>query len=368
MYREGDEVTVTGPPGTVRGTVLHAIPAPDFDHFPVIDYAPDPDLVREILKEESVDLILLIEHQHGDEDVAFFALHKPERMARPSRPTTSNRANMSDDFSDPRYVPDPDSPAWLAALGEADQDAEQYLEQQDGKSLLTGAICPHCKLHRGHRHGCPLEFERFDKERPLTLEAYHAFLKAKVLLAEDQGFVIEDSEIHPSLKPHQRVAVRWACRGGRRALFESFGLGKTRQQLEILRLILKRTGGRGLIVAPLGVRQEFERDAEALGIEMKFIRSIEECGETGIYVTNYETVRDGRLNPAKFTVASLDEAAILAGFGGVKTFREFMRLFEPVRYRFVATATPDPNEYIELLAFAAFLGIMEVSQAKTRWF
>ena len=105
-----------------------------------------------------------------------------------------------------------------------------------------------------------------------------------------------------------------------------------------------------------------------VGIDLRFVRSIEERDETGIYLTNYETVRDGKLSPSHFTVISLDEAAVLRSFGGTKTFREFMRLFESVPYRFVATATPDPNEYIELLAYAAFLGIMDVSQAKTRFF
>ena len=97
----------------------------------------------------------------------------------------------------------------------------------------------------------------------------------------------------------------------------------TRQQLEILRLILAKVGGRGLIVAPLGVRLEFFKEAEVMGIELHFVRSIAECDGTGIYLTNYETVRDGRLDPNEFTCASLDEASVLRGFGGTKTFREF---------------------------------------------
>src|SRR5690606_1382686 len=133
-----------------------------------------------------------------------------------------------------------------------------------------------------------------------------------------------------------------------------------------------------------GVRQEFTKDAiNILGWESgpKFIRRIEEADETGIYITNYETVRDGKLDPRLFSVASLDEASVLRGLGGSKTFREFMRLFtgdagvhgdrrgtEVVTYRFVATATPSPNDYIEMLAYADFLGIMDVSQAKTRFF
>jgi hypothetical protein len=72
---------------------------------------------------------------------------------------------------------------------------------------------------------------------------YHSFIKAKVSLAGEAGFEVADDEIHPLLKPHQRACVAWAVRGGRRALFESFGLGKSVQQLEILRLILKKIGG-----------------------------------------------------------------------------------------------------------------------------
>ena len=116
------------------------------------------------------------------------------------------------------------------------------------------------------------------------------------------------------------------------------------------------------------MRQEFKRDARKIGLEITFVRSLKECGRTGLYITNYETIRDGKLDPREFQVTSLDEASCLRAFGGSKTYREFMRLFEGVPYKFVATATPDPNEYIELLAYAADEEIMDVSQAKTRFF
>lgn len=199
---------------------------------------------------------------------------------------------------------------------------------------------------------------------------------------KDEGFQVGLEEINPLLKPHQRDIALWMIRGGKRACFASFGLGKTFIQLEVVRLICKKAGGMGLIVLPLGVRQEFARDANKLGIKVKFIRRIAEADNpSGIYLTNYETIRDGKLDPRLFAVASLDESAVLRGFGGTKTFREFMRLFTSdggpmgnrrqgteVRYRFVATATPSPNDYIELLAYAAYLGILDVSQAKTRFF
>jgi len=211
---------------------------------------------------------------------------------------------------------------------------------------------------------------------------YVEFLKNKVAKAERFGFDISPDDVHPLLKPHQRASVVWAIQGGRRALFEAFGLGKTIMQLEIVRLTRERAGGMGLIVMPLGVRQEFMRDAEKLGIQVKFIRRIEEADDPeGIYLTNYETIRDGKMDPQDFAVASLDEASCLRGFGGTKTFREFMALFagdrktlnertqsRGVQYRFVATATPSPNDYIELLAYSAYLGIMDVSAAKTRFF
>lgn len=211
---------------------------------------------------------------------------------------------------------------------------------------------------------------------------YDEFIKNKACLAESAGFEVSIDDVSPVLKMHQRLMVAWACAGGLRALFAAFGLGKSVMQLEIVRLCMEHCQGQGLIIIPLGVRQEFTRDAAMLGLETKFIRRAEEIEPGKIHLTNYETVRDGKLDPTLFDVVSLDEASILRGFGGTKTFREFMATIagddkrdmnqrvrsDGVRYRFVATATPSPNEYIELLAYAAYLGIMDVGQAKTRFF
>ena len=210
---------------------------------------------------------------------------------------------------------------------------------------------------------------------------YQEFLQAKVPPSQDLGFDVDPSEVNPILKPHQRDIVCWAVKKGRAAIFAAFGLGKSVMQLEVGRLILKKVKEarkqeemfpfcRFLIVAPLGVRQEFMRDAAMLGLSIKFVRRIEECEETGLYLTNYETVRDGKLDPRQFTGVSLDEAGILRGFGGTKTFRAFMNLFEGTSiFRFVATATPSPNEYIELLAYAGFLDVMDIGRREHpgRW-
>lgn len=200
---------------------------------------------------------------------------------------------------------------------------------------------------------------------------YRAFLEAKVVAPVTYGPAILPGPIHPKLheRPHQPALVEWMVKGGRRALFANFGLGKGLMQQEAMRLVLEHAGGVGLIVAPLGVRQEFTRDArEKLGRALRAIRSSDEIDGPGLYLTHYEAVRDGKIDTDALTAISLDEAAILRGFGGTKTFREFMRRFERTPYRFVATATPSPNEYIELLAYAAFLGIMDIGEAKTRFF
>ncbi len=217
------------------------------------------------------------------------------------------------------------------------------------------------------------------------MKTYDEFLKSKIKIAQNAGFEINIENMNPNLKPHNKLMVKWLVEGGKRACFASFGLHKTVTQLEAVRLTLNKIGhGSGLIVCPLSVRQEFVEDSKNIlkwNNTPKFIRRAEEMSGDGIYLTNYESIRDGKLDPHIFGVASLDEASVLRGLGGSKTFREFMRLFtgdagpmqcrrgsENIKYRFVATATPSPNEYIELLAYADFLGVMDVSQAKTRFF
>lgn len=200
---------------------------------------------------------------------------------------------------------------------------------------------------------------------------YDEFLHSKVIVAPESGFDAEPSEVNSALKPHQRDAVLWGCKGGRRALFESFGLGKTAQELEWCRLVVKHIGGRALIVLPLGVRQEFTRDAvELLGMEApQYVRTMEEAAAatTDILLTNYERVRDGDIDPTAFTACALDEASVLRSFGS-KTYQTFLDKFRGVRFKLVATATPSPNKYKELIHYAGFLEIMDTGQALTRFF
>lgn len=200
---------------------------------------------------------------------------------------------------------------------------------------------------------------------------YREFLESKIDLATDSGFVVDRLKINPALKPHQSDAVAWALKGGRRALFEAFGLGKTVQEIEFCHLAAEHTGGRALIVLPLGVKQEFTRDAvELLGYEKpEYCRTMEEVKacDSQIVLTNYERVRDGDIDPSYFAVTSLDEASVLRSFGS-KTYQTFLDKFKNVPYKLVATATPSPNKYKELIHYAGYLEVMDTGQALTRFF
>jgi len=201
------------------------------------------------------------------------------------------------------------------------------------------------------------------------MSEYQKFLRAKADFEKTYGHPVPATAVNSILKEHQRDIVRWAVEGGRRAIFAAFGLGKSMMQIETLRLTLAEAGGSGLIVAPLGVRGEFIRDGRKLDVDIKFIRNAKDMTfhGGGLYITNYETVRDGKLDPNIFTAVSLDEAGVLRSFGS-KTYQTFLTLFEKVSYRFVATATPSPNRYKELIHYAGFLGVMDTGQALTRFF
>lgn len=201
---------------------------------------------------------------------------------------------------------------------------------------------------------------------------YQEFLQSKIDIAEENGFDVDPGAVNPALKPHQRDAVLWALRGGRRALFESFGLGKTVQQLEWARIIHEKTGCRVLIILPLGVKQEFQLDAvRLLGWKEPppYVRTDAEAllADAPILLTNYERVRDGDIDPRRFGAVSLDEASCLRSYGS-KTYQQFLKILKGIPYKLVCTATPSPNRYKELIHYAGYLEIMDTGQALTRFF
>lgn len=200
---------------------------------------------------------------------------------------------------------------------------------------------------------------------------YQEFILSKIPRAEQAGFA-PVSEPHPSLKGHQRDVARWMCVGGRRACFMAFGLGKTRTHLQVaLWCIEHQPGKKYLITCPLGVRLQFMReDGPAMGIEMTFCQTDAEvdAANTAVVICNYEPVRDGKITlDDRFCGWGLDEASVLRSFGS-KTYQNFLKLGQAVRYRFVFTATPSPNRHKELIHYGGFLGVMDTGQALTRFF
>lgn len=200
---------------------------------------------------------------------------------------------------------------------------------------------------------------------------YKEFLEAKIVVAGTFGTQIEKESLNPILLPHQKDIVHWSISGGRRAIFASFGLGKTVIQLEIAKQIIEITKKPFLICMPLGVVGEFRDDNELLntGYEIQYITDSDTVTdlELKIYVTNYERVRKGDIDAKKFGGVSFDEASILRNLK-TETTNFVLKHFKNVNYRFVATATPTPNDFIEILNYADYLGVIDRGHALTRFF
>lgn len=202
-------------------------------------------------------------------------------------------------------------------------------------------------------------------------KAYIEFLEKKIVVAENFGFEVTETQLSEELFPHQKVIVKWSLEGGRRAGFCSFGLGKTVMQLEIARQVILRENKPFLIGMPLGVVGEFKRDNAFLntGFQVEYITDSDdiETYENKIYVTNYERIRKGDIDASKFAGVSFDEASMLRNLK-TETTNYILGFFKKVPYRFVFTATPAPNDYIEILNYADFLGVISRGHALTRFF
>lgn len=206
------------------------------------------------------------------------------------------------------------------------------------------------------------------------MDDYLEFLEDKVKVVKEAGFLVDEDQLTKGgvLFDHTKDAVRWALRLGNALIAMSFGLAKTRTQIEIAKQIHAHTGKSFLIVCPLGVKHQFqEEDGPKLGTTWQYVRTDEEisAATTPYLITNYERVRDGSIHPYLHPIVgvSLDEGSVIRSLGS-KTYQVFIDAFADVPFRFVATATPSPNDYKELIYYAEFLGIMDHGQALTRWF
>lgn len=203
------------------------------------------------------------------------------------------------------------------------------------------------------------------------MNTYLDFLESKIVAASQYGVDIYPNQLSDILLDHQKVIVPWCMAGGRRAIFASFGLGKTLMQLELAKQVIQITGKPFLICMPLGVVGEFKRDNELLqtGYEIQYITDSDAVDEyqLKIYVTNYERIRKGDIDPDKFGGVSFDEASILRNLQ-TDTTNYVLQYFKNINFRFVATATPTPNDFIEILNYADYLGVIDRGHALTRFF
>jgi DNA modification methylase len=193
---------------------------------------------------------------------------------------------------------------------------------------------------------------------------YEAFIKRKVSEDVESGF--DPVEMGDHLFDFQSSIVEWACKRGRAAIFADTGLGKTAMQTEWARQVSEHTGGMVLIAAPLCVAQQTVEEAAKFGIHIQYCRAPSEIKNgTVIVITNYEMIE--KFNPADFAGIVLDESSILKAHTS-KTRERIIEMFQRTPYRLSCTATPSPNDHMELGNQAEFLGVMTATEMLAMFF
>lgn len=192
---------------------------------------------------------------------------------------------------------------------------------------------------------------------------YLKFLASKTLRASDRGLK-KVPKLASHLFPFQIACIQHHLKAGEAACFLDTGMGKTEVQLEWCQKAIEATNSKAIIWTPLAVAGQTKRRAERWGYEARVIRDQSEAGP-GINICNYD--RRDRIDPAEFGVVSCDEASILKSFTGATT-RAMIAAFKGHRFKLVATATPAPNDHMELGNYAEFLEIMAANEMLSRFF
>ena len=193
---------------------------------------------------------------------------------------------------------------------------------------------------------------------------YEQFIESKRVYVTPSGFDIDRGDLNPMLFPFQRDIVRWALRRGKAAIFADCGLGKTPMQLEWAHQVNQHTGRDVLILAPLAVSQQTVREGEKFGITVHPCKTGRDV-QPGVNISNYERLH--HFAPAAFGGIVLDESSILkAQFGLMR--HEITEFGRAIPYRLAASATPAPNDLVELINHAEFFGIMTEAEIKALFF
>ena len=193
---------------------------------------------------------------------------------------------------------------------------------------------------------------------------YQEFLKSKKIIHQSAGINISRDKLNPLLFPFQKDLVHWNLLKGRSADFAATGLGKTFIQAEWSKHVNQETGQDVLILAPLAVSQQTVREAKKLDIRINPCRTQDDV-KPGINITNYEMLQ--HFNPNKFGGVVIDESSILKSFSG-KLRQQITDAFANTPFRLSCTATPAPNDYMELGTQAEFLGVMKRNEMLAMFF
>lgn len=194
---------------------------------------------------------------------------------------------------------------------------------------------------------------------------YEDFISNKAFVLESCGINVDPDELNPMLFDFQRDIVRWALAKGRTAIFADCGLGKTIMQLEWADQIRRRTGGKVLILAPLAVSDQTKREGETFGIKVNICTSQTDVTTDAVNITNYEKLDNFIGN--EFTAIVLDESSILKAFAG-KIRNQIINCFAKTPYKLACTATPAPNDFMELGNHSEFLGVMTRAEMLSMFF
>src|SRR5574344_528275 len=191
---------------------------------------------------------------------------------------------------------------------------------------------------------------------------YKEFIKGKYLIAEKSGF--EAKKINDILFDYQKDLVKWSLRLGKAAIFANTGLGKTFMQLEWAREVFEFTKKPVLILAPLAVSSQTVEEAKKINIEIRYCKDKTEI-QNGINITNYERLENFDCND--FMGIVLDESSILKSFTG-KYRQLIVDNFKYTPYKLACSATPAPNDYMELGSHSEFLNQMSRTEMLSMFF
>jgi superfamily II DNA or RNA helicase len=197
----------------------------------------------------------------------------------------------------------------------------------------------------------------------MDLNAYLSVLRRKARRASLRG-LLKIPPLNPNLFDYQADVTDYLLRAGSGAAFLDTGLGKSIISLDWGRVICEHTNRPVLMLAPLAVGPQHEKEARRFGIDARYIRTADQIG-SGINITNYERLH--LFSPSQFGGLILDESSIVKSYGGA-TSRALMAFAEPIKYRLACTATPAPNDHMELGQHSQLLGAMESNEMLARWF